>query len=243
MKIGALSQLSQRMSLLVIASTMLGEMLLFAPTAAAQAPTNQPLLEQQGTLQPVQEEYRFTGKKGQSVTISMSSDEFDTVLSLLDSKGKEIATNDDYARTLNSTIVISLPSDGTYTVLARSLSGEGGNFTVAVKPATAYEQAYARAVDLYMQGKLQEATDAYSEVIRLDPNQPIAYLDRGDVYYAQGNVKALVNDYQKAIELYKKAGDQDTVQMLQGQLQYVQEAPEQPSQNFSYPEPIPFILP
>ncbi|HEY9642031.1 MAG TPA: tetratricopeptide repeat protein [Coleofasciculaceae cyanobacterium] len=236
--------LSQKIGLLVIASAMLGEMSLFASTAAAQTPTpNQPLLEQRGTLQPVQQEYRFAGKKGQSVTISMVSDDFDTVLSLLDSQGKEIATNDDYARTLNSTIVIALPGDGLYKVLARSLSGEGGNFTVTVKPATAYEQAYAHAVDLYMQGKLQEATAAYSEVIRLDPNQPIAYLDRGDVYYAQGNVKALVADYQKAIELYKQAGDQDTVQMLQEQLQYVQEAPEPQSQNLSYPEPTPFILP
>jgi tetratricopeptide (TPR) repeat protein len=240
MKLGTLSQ---KMGLLVIASAMLGEMVLFAPIATAQAAApSQPLLEQRGTLQPVQQEYKFTGKKGQAVTIAMSSDDFDTVLFLLDAKGKEIATNDDYARTLNSTIVITLPSDGTYTVRARALSGEGGNFTVTVKPATDYEQAYAHAVDLYMQGNLQEATDAYSAVIRLDPNQPIAYLDRGDVYYAQGNVKALVSDYQKAIELYQKAGDQDMVQMLQGQIQYVQENPEPQSQNFSYPESTSFIL-
>lgn len=215
-----------------------------APMAAqAQNPARQPLMQQQGTLQPMQQEHRFTGKKGQIVIIAMTSEDFDTFLSLLDPQGEEIANNDDYARTLNSSIVMTLPSDGTYKILARSFSGQGGNYTVAINPATDYDQAYSRGANLYMEGKLSEAIAAYTESIRLSPDQPVAYLDRGDVYYAQGNLQGLIADYQKAVELYEKAGDTETAQMIREQIQAIQESPEDQSSNFYYPETIPLLAP
>lgn len=233
------SALPKKMRVWVIASTLLGTSLV-APAISAQTrpaqtqpaqtpPAAQILMQQQGTLLPMQQEHTFAGKKGQAVTISMSSAEFDTFLSLLDPSGQEIANNDDYARTLNSAIVATLPADGTYKILARSFAGQGGNYTVTVKPATAYEQAYARGITLYMEGKLEEATNAYTEAIRLEPEQPTAYLDRGDVYYAQGNIPALIADYRKAAELYEKAGDPDTAQMLRDQAQSIQDMPAEPS--------------
>ena len=219
-------------SLLAIAALTIGGLpLIYAPAAFSQA-----LMEQRGTLQPMRQEYTFAGQKNQAILISMASDEFDAALSLLDLEGKEIATNDDYGRTVNAAIVITLPSTGTYKILARSFSGEGGNYTVTVRPATAYDQAYAQAAALYTEGKLEAAALAYSAVIQMDASQPIAYLDRGDVVYAQGNVQGLIADYQKAIDLYEKAGDSEAAQMLQEQLQYIQDMPEQQSINLSYPE-------
>jgi TPR repeat/Bacterial pre-peptidase C-terminal domain len=237
---------SQKIGLLAIATTLLsGLPLLSAPvqaqTRTVQAQTRtappQTLLEQRGTLQPLQHDYTFSGKKGQTVTVAMTSKTFDPVLSLLDPSGHEIATNDDFARTLNSTIVITLPSTGTYKVVARSVSGQGGDYTLVVKPATAYEQAYAHGMEFYTGGKSAEAITAYTEAIRLDPNQPVVYLDRGDAYYAQGNLQALIADYQKAADLYEKTGDRTTAQTVREQIQSVENAPDQQSGVFSYPEP------
>lgn len=231
MKLGTFSQ---KVGLLAIAVTVCG--IYFLPSAPTQAQTAQPptLLEQQGTLEPLQHEYTFSGKKGQAVVISMSSDAFDPILSLLDPSDREIATNDDYARTFNAAIVITLPRDGTYKILAQSVSGQGGDYAVTVKPATAYEQAYARGMDFYLEGRFSEALTAYTEAIRLQPDQPIAYLDRGDVYYAQGNMQALLSDYQKAADLYDKAGDYENAQAVRDQIQDLEEADEQ-SNVFSYP--------
>jgi tetratricopeptide (TPR) repeat protein len=239
-----LGTLSKKLGLLAIATTLSGTSLLMSAPAQAQRSTQAPqvLLEEQGTLEPVQDEYTFSGKKGQAVTIAMTSDIVDSYLVLMAPNGEEIATNDDFARSLNAAIVMTLPNDGTYKVQARSISGEGGDYSITVKPATAYEQAYARGITLFLQDKLSEAITAYSEAIQLEPDQPIAYLDRGDVYYAQDNLQGLIADYQKAAELYDKLGDRDNAQMVRDQIQYLEEADRQ-SSLFSYPESSSFLMP
>ncbi|MBD3882765.1 tetratricopeptide repeat protein [Phormidium tenue FACHB-886] len=231
MKLGTLSQ---KVGLLAIVATASSISFLTSTPTQAQTAQSQTLLEQRGTLEPLQHEYSFSGKKGQAIVVSMNSDAFDPLLSLLDPSGREIATNDDYARTFNAAIVITLPKDGTYKILAQSVSGQGGDYAVTVKPATAYEQAYARGMDLYLEGKFSEALTAYTEAIRLQPEQPIAYLDRGDVYYAQGNMQALLSDYQRAADLYDKVGDHENAQAVRDQIQDLEEADEQ-SSLFSYP--------
>jgi len=185
----------------------------------------QVLFEEQGTLAPMQDEYTFVGKAGDTVTISMTSADFDTLLVLQSPAGQEIASNDDYARSLNSTIVITLPSNGMYRVLARSFSGQGGNYLVTVRPATPYDQAYARATEVYRAGDMNAALTAFNEAIRLDSSRPEVYLDRGDVHYAQGNLNGTRADYQRAIALYEQQGNSDMAQMLREQLTYLNEAP------------------
>lgn len=198
-----------------------------ASTLLAVAPASaQSLFEEQGTLEPSQDEYPFSGRAGQTVTISMSSDEFDTLLVLANANGQEIASNDDYARSLNSTIVITLPTTGTYTVLARSFSGMGGNYTVTIKEATPFDQAYSRGTDQFRNGQIEEAIASFTEAIRLEPTQPIPYLDRGDLYYSQGNISGVIADYQRAADLYEQAGDTSMAQMLRDQLQYLQDPAE-----------------
>lgn len=187
--------------------------------AIAAAPASaQTLFEQQGTLKPMQAEYTFSGTAGDTVTIAMNSPDFDTYLVLVSPSGEELATNDDYGRTLNSTIVFTLPSTGTYKVLARSFSGQGGNYVVTVANATPFEQAYAKASNLYMLGEIDEALAAFNQAIQADPTQPMPYLDRGDIYYSQGNTDAVRADYQQALRLYERAGNTEMVQMLRDQL-------------------------
>jgi tetratricopeptide (TPR) repeat protein len=194
-----------------------------APAARAQ----QALFEEQGTLQPMEDEYTFSGNAGQLVAIAMSSEVFDTLLVLKGPNGQEIAMNDDYGRSLNSTIVMTLPTTGTYTVLARSFSGQGGAYRVVVRPASAYDQAYARGLEQIRNGQLEEAIASFTEAINQDPDQPTAYLDRGDAYYGQGDIAAVVADYTRAADLYEQAGDTMMAQSLREQIAYIQ-APAEP---------------
>lgn len=61
----------------------------------------------------------FTGTVGQTVTINMSSSNFDTFLILLGTEGIEVADNDDTATT-NSQITYQIRTAGTYRILATS---------------------------------------------------------------------------------------------------------------------------
>jgi tetratricopeptide (TPR) repeat protein len=227
----------RNLSLLMAATMSIGGSLLFLPAAPAVA---QVLLQEQGSLRPTQDEYAFSGTAGQAVAISMASDEFDTLLVLLDPDNQEIARNDDYARSLNSTIIITLPRDGEYKVLARSFSGMGGNYSLTVRPATAYDQAYARAVEQYQQGMFAEAISAYTEAIRVDPNQAVAYIERADARYAQTGTPSpeMVADYERAADLYQQSGDVETAQSLREQIEYLQSQPQNPE-----PRPLPAPTP
>jgi tetratricopeptide (TPR) repeat protein len=210
----------RNLGLLLAATVSLGSSIALLPVSPAQA---QVILQEQGTLQPTQAEYTFSGTEGQVVTIALTSPDFDTVLSLVDANNQEVASNDDYARSLNSTIVVTLPRTGAYKVLARSFSGQGGNYSVVVRPATPYEQSYFQAYTMFQQGDFDAALTAYNQAIQLDPGQPIAYADRGDVRSAKGEeMPNIIADYQQAIQLYQQAGDTDLVQMLQEQINYLQ---------------------
>jgi len=69
-----------------------------------------------GNYEPV----TFEGSAGENVTIDMTSED-DTYLILLGPDGTIVAENDDYD-SLDSRVEASLPSDGTYTIVATSFS-------------------------------------------------------------------------------------------------------------------------
>lgn len=230
---------------MLIMTISIGAMPLFPTSAWAQHPVPHPpqtstptpdILQQTGSLQPTQAGHKFTGKAGQTVTIALSSDEFDTFLSLLDPSGAEIAANDDFARSLNSAIVITLPRDGTYTALARSYSGQGGDYTLNIRPATDYEQAYMQGINAYLENHLREAIAAFTTAIELDPNQPIAYLDRGDMHYERGNIAAMIADYEQAAKLYEQQGDETNAQELREQINDLQSMSEETLESEETPE-------
>ncbi len=213
--------------LLISAIVLTGGSIGFLPRLAQSATLKemtqvQSVLQEQGSLQPMQQEHLFSGEAGQIVTISLNSGEFDTYLTLLDPSGREIAANDDYARSLNSSLVVTLPENGQYKVLARSFSGQGGSYTISVKPATPFDQAYSRGVRLFSEGNLEEAATALSEAIQIEPNQPAPYLDRAEVAYAQGNLSLAISNYQQAADLYEKAGNSDAANQIRHQLAVLQ---------------------
>ncbi len=79
-------------------------------------------------------EYTFSGTAGDVVTIAMNGD-FDTLLTLQDSDGGEIARDDDGGEGTNSLIEgFELPATGSYTIVASSFGGSRtGSYTLSLQ--------------------------------------------------------------------------------------------------------------
>lgn len=79
-------------------------------------------------------DYILEAQKDERLEITLTSADFDTVLSLLDLKGEVIAENDDAASdTTNSLIFFKVRQSGRYTVRVSSFGGSsGGKFTLKV---------------------------------------------------------------------------------------------------------------
>ncbi|MEM6426693.1 MAG: pre-peptidase C-terminal domain-containing protein [Cyanobacteria bacterium P01_H01_bin.119] len=186
------------------------------------------------TLAPAEDQYRFEGSSGQTVSISMTSEDFDPLLVLLGPDGEEVAMNDDFGGTLNSNIVFTLPTTGTYTVIARSFSGQGGDYAVSVRIATDYEISFAEGQALALAGDFAGAIAAFSNAIEQDPSEPAAYLARIESRFNEAfeelggelsgpedlpdDIKeAIASDYESAADLYEAQGETDFADVLRQQ--------------------------
>jgi S1-C subfamily serine protease len=77
--------------------------------------------------------YSFEGRMGQQVMIEMTSSDLDAYLILLDPSGAPVAQDDDSGGGTNSRVIATLPTNGTYTILANSYSaGETGSYNLRV---------------------------------------------------------------------------------------------------------------
>ncbi|GAB4342735.1 MAG: hypothetical protein Fur0042_05190 [Cyanophyceae cyanobacterium] len=177
-----------------------------AAPAVAQA---QSLLEESGSLAPMEARYTFTGQAGQTVTVRLNSKDFDPVLLLLGPDGAELAMNDDSERTLNSRVVTTLPQGGTYTIVARSFSGGGGDFKVSVTPATALDQDLFRIETLFYEGSMDSVLGELDRAIANHPNSPTLYWYRADAHLSLEQQDKALEDYRRAQALFEQAGDTD----------------------------------
>ena len=76
--------------------------------------------------------YTFEGSRGAPVTIDLISDDFDAYLYLIGPDGSEAATDDDSGGACHARISTFLSEGGSHTVVAASLSGSMGAFTLRV---------------------------------------------------------------------------------------------------------------
>jgi serine/threonine protein kinase len=78
------------------------------------------------------QKYAIAGRKGQKLTIEMNSQDLDPQLILLKPDGSQLEINSDIApNNPNARISVNLPTDGTYTIIARTtFAGEGGRYTI-----------------------------------------------------------------------------------------------------------------
>jgi tetratricopeptide (TPR) repeat protein len=202
-----------------------------------QAAWAQAILQQQGTLAPMEDAYSFEGVADQVMTIELESEEFDTLLTLKGPDGEVLTSNDDYGGTLNSTIVIKLPESGSYSAIASSFSGSGGKYQIEVRPATEYEQVFSRAYELSAAENYEGAIAAYTEAIALNDTDPGAYLGRAQArisnfYLAAETGSAspdelpqevtdlVVADFLKAADLLEQQGQTDAATSLRDQANY-----------------------
>jgi|GEM_PF-4838032 len=79
---------------------------------------------------------------------------------LRDPQGKTIAQDDDGAGGTNSLFIMTLPTTGTYTMVAKTYeAGETGQYRVEWRTATASEQDLALANQLNQQVSAQSTSD------------------------------------------------------------------------------------
>lgn len=80
--------------------------------------------------------YSFEGRREQKVVVILSSNEFDPTVTLLDPKGEVVASNDDVTQGFSDSYVsVTLPVDGTYTVVANAYDQTGaGTYSLIVVP-------------------------------------------------------------------------------------------------------------
>lgn len=98
------------------------------------------LLTINGSRDGTDADYSFVGVGGDTIVISMTSPDFDTFLELRDPEGIVIIADDDGGIALNSLIILTLPVDGTYVVVARAYDDASvGPYAISVTsfaPAT-----------------------------------------------------------------------------------------------------------
>jgi len=101
------------------------------------------LLQRQGTLERGDEVlpsdgslydiHTFEGRAGQRVTIRLESNEFDTYLAIIGPNDEVLAENDDFDGSTNSSVTLTFPETGTYTIVANGYdSSSRGRYALVV---------------------------------------------------------------------------------------------------------------
>lgn len=99
--------------------------------------------------------YRFTGRAGQRVAISMKAD-FDTYLELFDINRNSLATDDDSGGDLNARLTFVLPDDGDYLIEARGFSDATGSYDLMLDEVAPPPPPTALGFGQTIQGDLKE---------------------------------------------------------------------------------------
>ena len=88
--------------------------------------------------------YTIKFHKDKTYVIDLESKDFDAYLRLLDKKGKQLAEDDDGGGELNSRIIHSAIETGDHQIVATSLDGQAGKFTLKIRELNLKGEAKAR---------------------------------------------------------------------------------------------------
>jgi tetratricopeptide (TPR) repeat protein len=69
------------------------------------------------------------------------------------------------------------------------------------------QEVLQQGITLGKQGLYQEAAASFTQAIAIDPNFAEAYAFRGNLRILQDNGQGALEDFQKALEIYKARGD------------------------------------
>ena len=100
--------------------------------------------------------YRFTGRAGQRVAISLNADDFDSYLELFDANHNSLATDDDSGGELNARLTFVLPEDGDYLIEARGFSDASGPYDLKLEEVAPPPPPAALGFGQTVQGELKQ---------------------------------------------------------------------------------------
>ncbi|MNU29925.1 hypothetical protein D3C71_184060 [compost metagenome] len=100
--------------------------------------------------------YRFTGRAGQRVAVSLKADDFDSYLELFDVNHNSLATDDDSGGELNARLTFVLPEDGDYLIEARGFSDASGSYDLKIEEVAPPPPPTALSFGQTVQGELKQ---------------------------------------------------------------------------------------
>ncbi|MEM9817582.1 MAG: CHAT domain-containing protein [Cyanobacteria bacterium P01_D01_bin.6] len=168
--------------------------------------------------------HSFQGQAGQSVRISLESQDFDTYLLLYAPSNELIAQNDDDGEGTNSEIVLQLPEDGVYQIVTNAYDRTGrGTYQLTVESLSAsqVEQANQQAeadrsleqgIDQYRDRQYEQALASWQAALSLyrqlsDRQGEAASLGNlGLVYERLGNERSAIDSYEQALGIARETG-------------------------------------
>jgi hypothetical protein len=86
--------------------------------------------------------------------IDLQSEEFDTYLRILDSSGKQLASDDDGGEDLNARLRFTPPKEDTYQIVATRFGGDQGSYLLKIRPLGSGAPARVAEKELRFDGKL-----------------------------------------------------------------------------------------
>lgn len=201
--------------------------------------------------------YVFAGQAGQAVTIRLESAEFDTVLILRDSEEKVLGSNDDLATgNNNSLLTVTLPSNGTYQILAYAYDPEErGSYSLSVISASEAEIQRGEAFRLLQQGEQQyyasqfrEALQSFETALTIYQDsdvrttfsqesramEAIALKNIGAVYRSIGQLRRALGYFSQALPIFREVGDRTQESRTLGGIGVIYDSIGQPQQALEY---------
>ncbi len=197
-----------------------------APGVAQSAPGI--ILQRNGILQASQQEHLFNGMADQAISITLESQQLQVAVQVFDAAGNEIGMSDEYWSP-ELPLVLVLPTTGSYKVVARSLYGNGGDYTVRVQVATPYVVALSQGRSFARQGNFAEAITAFERAIAINSTEPRAHVELAEAAYAEAtrlkpdDAVAIIQHYLDAAQLYEQQGEPDIARDLREQARYLEQ--------------------
>lgn len=130
---------------------------LILPVAAVMAQGGEPIEPtdtREGNLTDSQATYSLALEAGQSVTITLDSDDFDAYLQVQDESGVVLIQDDDSGGNLNSALLFAAPATGTYTVVVSAFGGQdaSGSYVLSTSVAEVTELTYGSSAKVLFDG-------------------------------------------------------------------------------------------
>ena len=170
--------------------------------------------------------HRFEGQAGQTVTIRLESNDFDSYVGLVDSSNQLIGENDDNPRVsgTDAQLIANLPRDGTYAVIVRAFDNNGrGNYLLTVSAASEEEIIITEALFLFTQGNRQDRNNQFSKAIqsfeqslvlfrriRDSRGEAVSLVGTGGVYLSTGEYDQAIDVLNQALIINRENGYQQS---------------------------------